>query len=107
MRAISAIQVEATRVNENLRSEAHEALNQARSTINEQRSQIMLLREQEVEVNRQQAINIQRCLELSEINRNKDEEIRMLRAQLETKAKASESIGSPQKLVLQQTQSFK
>ena len=95
MRAISAIQVEATRVNENLRSEAHEAMNQARHTIDEQRSQIMLLREQEVEVNRQQAINIQRCLELSEINRNKDEEIRMLRAQLETKAKASESIGSP------------
>ena len=53
------------------------------------------MREQEVEVNRQQAINIQRCLELSEINRNKDEEIRMLRAQLETKAKASESVGSP------------
>ena len=95
MRAISAIQVEATRVNENLRSEAHEAMNQARHTIDEQRSQIMLLREQEVEVNRQQAINIQRCLELSEINRNKDEEIRMLRAQLETKAKASESVGSP------------
>ena len=70
-------------------------MNQARHTIDEQRSQIMLLREQEVEVNRQQAINIQRCLELSEINRNKDEEIRMLRAQLETKAKASESVGSP------------
>ena len=95
MRAITAIQVEAARVNDNLRSEAHEAMNQARSTIDEQRSQIMLLREQEVEVNRQQAINIQRCLELSEINRNKDEEIRMLRAQLESKAKASEHVGSP------------
>ena len=95
MQAISAIQNEANRVNENLRSEATVAMSQAMTTINQQKSEIMLLREQEVETNRQQAVNIERCIEMSEIMKRQQEEIRLLKERLETKASEGIPFGSP------------
>ena len=95
MQAISAIQIEANRVNENLRSEANVAMSQAMTTINQQKSEIMLLREQELETNRQQAVNIERCIEMSEIMKRQQEEIRLLKEKLETKASEGVPFGSP------------
>ena len=95
MQAISAIQNEANRVNENLRTEANVAMSQAMTTINQQKSEIMLLREQEVETKRQQAVNIERCIEMSEIMKRQQEEIRLLKERLETKASEGVPPGSP------------